>query len=353
MNYLIRLSQFHEDFRLPELQALAELAQIPTTILSYTPTSPILLLTAPSPAAATALIQRAILTQSVYEHWATATTLEALHTAIKTNTKHLWPSHTTASWKFSIDAFQGGASRTPAERTALINTFRYLPLTGPIRMTDPDLELTIFEEYAPKEPYPHTYHFGRLLARSDARTMATKFDLKKRPYISTTSMAADLTLITANLALAAPGKLFYDPFAGTGSFPLASAAFGAVSWGSDIDGRAVRGSGNDARDVKGRGRVGGERTVRGNFVFYGLEAGLGDVFTCDLTNSPLRRVGFRQEEKEGGGGGGGDGSAGRRRLFDGVVCDPPYGVREGLRVLGCKDPEGTPWIVEAGVTKYK
>lgn len=342
MNYLVRLSQFHEDFRLAELHALAELHKIPITILSYTSTSPILLITAPSPEAAATLIQRSILTQSVYEHWASASTLEELHAAIKQQTAHLWPQYATASWKFSIDAFQGGAQRSSAERTALINTFRYLPLTGPIRLKDPDLELTIFEEYEPKAPQPHTYHFGRFLG-GGARDMANKFDLKKRPYISTTSMAADLTLVTANIALAAPGKLFYDPFSGTGSFPLASAAFGAVSWGSDIDGRAVRGSGNDARHAEGRTKVGGERTVKGNFAFYGLEGGLGDVFASDLTNTPLRRVGFRER----GGGGG------RRRLFDGVLCDPPYGVREGLRVLGCKDPEVTPWVVEAGVTRYK
>lgn len=342
MNYLVRLSQAHEDFRLAELHALAEVAHIPITVLAYTPASPILLLAAPSPADAATLVQRAVLTQSVYEHWGSGASLDDLHASVKATSSHLWPAYAHTSWKFSIDAFQGGGAgaRSPAQRTALINTFRYLPLTGPIRMTDPDLELTILEEYLPKAPAPHAYHLGRLLARG-ARDLPAKFDLKKRPYISTTSMAADLALVTANIALAGPGKLFYDPFAGTGSFPLAAAAFGAVSWGSDIDGRAVRGSGNDARDAKGRGRVGGERTVRGNFVFYGLERGLGDVFTCDLTNSPLRRVPFGEE------------GAGRKRLFDGVVCDPPYGVREGLRVLGCKDPEATPWVVEAGLTKYK
>lgn len=348
MNYLIRLSQSHTDFRLAELHALAELSHTPITILSYTPASPILLLTAPSPEAASALMDRAILAQSIHEHWGSGPTLDALHASVKATSAHLWPTHAHASWKFAIDAFQGGgsAARSPAQRTALINTFRYLPLAGPINLTHPDLHLTIFEEYAPHAPEPHTYHLGRLLARSPA--LPARFDLKQRPYISTTSMAADLALLTANLALAAPGKLFYDPFAGTGSFPLASAAFGAVAWGSDIDGRAVRATGHDARHAAGRAGVRGERSVRGNFAFYGLEARLGDVFTCDLTNSPLRRVGFNEE-------GEGAGAAGRpaRRLFDGIVCDPPYGVREGLRVLGCKDPEGMPWVVEAGVKKYK
>jgi tRNA (guanine10-N2)-methyltransferase len=36
------------------------------------------------------------------------------------------------------------------------------------------------------------------------------------------------------------------------------------------------------------------------------------------------------------------------------MCDPPYGVREGLVVLGTRDPEGKDaWRVEAGITMYK
>lgn len=131
-------------------------------------------------------------------------------------------------------------------------------------------------------------------------------------------MDSELALVTANLAHAAPGKLFYDPFVGTGSFPVACAHFGALGFGSDIDGRAIRGSG-------------GEKSVKGNFAQYGLLERVGEFWTADLTNSPVRRV----------------------RWLDGIVCDPPYGVREGLRVLGCRDPEKTPWVVEAGKQRYK
>ena len=42
-----------------------------------------------------------------------------------------------------------------------------------------------------------------------------------------------------------------------------------------------------------------------------------DGFVSDLTNTPVR-----------GG-----------RWLDAVVCDPPYGVREGLKVLGSHRPE--------------
>lgn len=196
---------------------------------------------------------------------------------------------------------------------------------------------TIFEEYAADSagtatistvPILKRVYFGRKVSDGD-RSAITKYDLKKRRYISTTSMDAELALITANLALAAPGKLFYDPFVGTGGFPLAAAHHGARAWGSDIDGRSIRGG----------GPVGGssERSVRGNFIQYGLEDEWLDGFVADLTNSPIR--GSREQ--------------GRGRWLDGMVCDPPYGVREGLKVLGCRDAqEGREEIFVDGVSAY-
>ena len=185
-------------------------------------------------------------------------------------------------------------------------------------MSKPDETFTIFELW----PFnsiplgienPITLYLGRYVAGS-SRDLVIKLDLKKRDYISTTSMDSELALITANIALAAPGKLFYDPFAGTGSFPVACAQFGALAWGSDIDGRSMRGEG-------------GKKSLMGNFKQYNLTSCLGDVFASDLTHTPIRK---------------------HRRTWDGIVCDPPYGVREGLRVLGCRDPENMPWLIEAG-----
>jgi tRNA (guanine10-N2)-methyltransferase len=185
-------------------------------------------------------------------------------------------------------------------------------------MSEPDALFTVFEFW----PFnsvplgienPDMLYLGRFVGKSSRETVL-KFDLKKRGYISTTSMDSELSLITANIALAAPGKLFYDPFVGTGSFPIACASFGAMGWGSDIDGRSIRGEG-------------GTKSLIGNFKQYGLEAQLGDVFAADLVNSPIK---------------------GGRRIWDGIVCDPPYGVREGLRVLGLRDPEKSPWLIEHG-----
>lgn len=216
-----------------------------------------------------------------------------------------------------IDSYQG--SRPNAKRIELINSFSYLPLKGKIQMSNPDEIFTVFDIW----PFdsvpmgienPTKIFLGRYIA-SSSREVVLKFDLKKRHYISTTSMDSELALVTANIALAAPGKIFYDPFVGTGSFPVACAHFGAMAWGSDIDGRSIRGEGDG-------------KCLMSNFEQYSLVGRLGDAFAADITNSPIK--------------------AGRR-IWDGIVCDPPYGVREGLRVLGVRDPEKTPWVVEKGM----
>lgn len=272
----------------------------------------------PSIDAAKRLIRRSILTQSVHELWGSGKTVEELQDSVKQRTADRWEQYKEPSFKFIFDSYQG--TRPNTKKVEIINSFRFLGFEGPIKMSKPDELFTFFEQWpwqsGPRGILdPDKMHFGRYLGGS-SRDLILKYDLKKRGYISTTSMDSELALVTANIALAAPGKLFYDPFVGTGSFPVACAQFGALAWGSDIDGRSIRGDG-------------GKKTLQGNFKQYGLESCLGDFFASDLTFTPIRKA----------------------RTWDGIVCDPPYGVREGLRVLGCRDPENSPWLIEAGRTK--
>ncbi len=209
-------------------------------------------------------------------------------------------------------------------------------------------------------------YLGRLVGAS-ARLggVLAAMDLKRRRYVGTTSMDAELSMVTANVAGAAPGALFYDPFVGTGSLPLAAAHCGAVVWGSDIDGRAVRGAeperepepepepddGTADRRRRRRRRPKGSSSknntddgdgLRANFAQYGLLPRLADVFSADLTNSPIRRVPPRQLAQHGDAAAAAAAAAApaqQLRLFDGIICDPPYGVREGLRVLGCRNAD--------------
>ncbi|KAK6586290.1 hypothetical protein PZA11_001347 [Diplocarpon coronariae] len=297
MEYMIRFTQTHEKFRLAEINALAVLEGISLELLSYSPSLS-------STDAAIRLVRRSILAKSVYEVWGSGSTYEDLHDNVRATSQHLWPVYKQSSFKFTIDSFQG--SRSMTEQRKLIEGFKFIGLEGPIRMKGAEQEFCISEDFnsdatALGIPQPQSVHLGRYLGGSD-RDAILKYDLKKRKYICTTSMDAELSLVTANITLAAPGKLFYDPFVGSGSFPVACAHFGALAFGSDIDGRSIR----------GKGKV----SLYSNFIQYGIADHFGDSFVADLTNTPLRTA----------------------RIFDGIVCDPPYGVREGLKVLGSRDP---------------
>jgi tRNA (guanine10-N2)-methyltransferase len=196
-----------------------------------------------------------------------------------------------------------------------MESFAYLEFEGPIRMKGAAHELCMFEYFDLGGSVPKMLYFAELLAPG-ARNVIGKYDLKKRKYISTTSMDAELALLTANIALAAPGKSFFDPFMGTGSFPIACAHFGAICMGSDIDGRSIRGK--------------EKRNFQTNLTQYSLQSQWLDSFVSDLTNTPLRRV----------------------RWLDGIVCDPPYGIREGCRVLGPKSGKTPDIFYRDGVPSH-
>ncbi|KAI9735205.1 MAG: tRNA methyltransferase 11 [Cirrosporium novae-zelandiae] len=295
MQYLIRFANVHETFRKPEIEALAALANVDVEFVFYNKDSIFCTVKLKDEGSARALISRSILAKGIYELWGSGKTYEEIHADVQKRTSHQWSKYNTTSFKFLVDAFQG--KRSPAEQNSLIQSFSYLGFKGPIRMNHPDQEFCIFEEWKIGGESPQQLHLGRWVGGGD-RNAINKLSLKKRKYISTTSMDSELALITANLTLAAPDTLFFDPFVGTGSFPIACSYFGAVTLGSDIDGRSVRGKNG--------------RDIITNFKQYGLMDRYLGSFISDLTNTPLRE----------------------NALFDGIVCDPPYGVREGLKVLG-------------------
>ena len=313
MEYLIRLVQIHETFRVPEIKSLAVLTGIDIDIIHYQPRSPFCIVRLENDDAAKALISRAILAMEIHELWGSALDYESLHSSVKSNHRY-GPQHMNVSWKFSIDCFQG--KRSAAIKQQLIDSFEYLNLDGPISMKHPHLSLCIFEDYDLHAPSPRELFLGRFIAAS-SRDAINIYNLKKRRYISRTSMDAELSLVTANLTLAASGKVFYDPFVGTGSFAVTAAHFGAMSLGSDIDPRSIRGDPG--------------RNLASNFVQYGLQNTFIDSFISDLTNTPLRQA----------------------QVLDGIICDPPYGVREGPKVLGYREGKEAREVFIDGVPTHK
>jgi tRNA (guanine10-N2)-methyltransferase len=275
--------------------------------------------------AARDLVRRSILVRDLCELWGQGSDYPELHADVRRRSEGRWETYRHVPFRFTVDTFFG--KRSLREKKGIIQSFSYLDFQGPIRMKDSDEDFWVLEEYSsnigvkslaaslsPHPPVetqkPKRIYFGRWLAHG-SREVVNQYDLKKRRYISTTSFDAELSLISANMALAAPGKLFYDPFVGTGGFCVAAAHFGAMTLGSDIDGRSFRGKSKPIGLVA-------------NLQQYGLESEFMDVFTSDLTNTPLRNLQF----------------------LDGILCDPPYGIREGLKVLGSRDGRKEEVLIE-------
>ena len=139
------------------------------------------------------------------------------------------------SWKALMQGFHVALSEK--RRLALIESFAYMNFQGPIRMRGADLTWGVIEEYSrptdiqsveargqaemgDRDPRLVQLFLGRKIKdRSGAlpaRDLIDVLSLKKRRYIGNTSMESEMSVIMANMALAGPGKLVYDPFAGTG-----------------------------------------------------------------------------------------------------------------------------------------
>ncbi|KAB8276785.1 hypothetical protein BDV30DRAFT_224116 [Aspergillus minisclerotigenes] len=334
MEYVIRFAQVHETFRRPEIESLAALAGIDLEILYYDQFSPYCVIRVPTEADARTLIARSILAKDIFELWGQGTNYEEVHADVRRRTQHRWDEFKNVSFRFTIDSFCG--KRKIEAKRAIIQSFSYVGFDGPIRMKNPDEDFWVLEDFvsdvevAARTPgnthaysealEPRKIYLGRWIANS-SRNIVSKYDLKKRRYISTTSMDAELSLVTANMAHAAPGRLFYDPFVGTGSFCVAAAHFGALTCGSDIDPRSFKGREKNDKEPMG---------LFTNFQQYGIESKFMDAFSSDLTNTPLLN----------------------RQFLDGIVCDPPYGVREGLRVLGTRDGSGREEVIIDGVPAH-
>ena len=139
---------------------------------------------------------------------------------------------------------------------------------------------------------------------SGSRDLLEKMALSERRYLGPTTMAPATALVTANLAAIKPGALVLDPCCGSGSMLLAAAAIGgAICVGADANPAVLKGE-IDKRRNKGH-------TPTSNFEQYGLTHLCAGWATADLTRPPF--------------------GAARRQVFDAVVCDPPYGLREGER----------------------
>ncbi|KAF9112204.1 hypothetical protein BGX27_003805 [Mortierella sp. AM989] len=303
-HFLIQFAQQHEEFRLPELEALATIENVQMTYnpSDYSLESPFLIVEIESSEKAALLLKRAILIKTIIELWGIGSSWHELIEKVKEHPER-WPQYLYTTFKFSVVTF--GGTIEMKDKPDIINRFSFTGFLGKIDLKNPEEEFLLVADYGidPNVKVAHTFYMGRLVGHGK-RDLIDKFNVKKRKYIGNTTMDAELSLIMANQALCGPGKLVYDPFVGTGSFLMTCAHFGAMTVGSDIDGRQIRGK--------------GKASIQSNSEQYNLKGRVLDALVFDVCHAPWRKV-------KGG-------------MFDAIVTDPPYGVRAGAKTLGRKDP---------------
>ncbi|KAG8997661.1 hypothetical protein FRB93_014021 [Tulasnella sp. JGI-2019a] len=256
------------------------------------------------------LAGRCVLIRAIYELWAHAPSYDVLHGRVQSpDSRASWEPLKTTPFKFAVTAIHH--SFAAGRMQVIMDSFSYMKYEK-IDLYDPEATtLWVCEEYEDRRGM-HTnvekeaalmvqVYFGRLVAEGTARRLISHFDVKKRAYYGTTSMEAEMSLLMANQAQCAPGKTIYDPFVGTGSMLYTCAHFGALVFGSDIDGRQMRGKWKEDRASTGIFKAASQ---------YGVADRIIDCATFDITNHPWRRG----------------------EIFDAIVTDPP-----------CEFPSTTPF----------
>ncbi|KAF0274092.1 hypothetical protein FOG51_01049 [Hanseniaspora uvarum] len=338
--YLLQLSQCHLEFRIPELESLAELYNIDIDFkaVKYDANYPYLIIDLPNSESAKLLVQRSILTNGIYELFSEGPTYKEIFKNINKDFDELLldEDFNKKSMKFQLHTSNKRSKYTMPEMVEIFNEFAVLNIKNKINLKSPEVIFQIFEHYKEvTDETPCTIYFTKLVQLSlRSKGILDKLRLNKRPYIGTTTFEPELSLVTCNLSLVKPFKFVYDPFCGTGGFLTAAATIekNTLVLGSDMDGRMLRGNSSKSstsehlnnRKNKTPNEVGLEehiqnlkisKNVQGialNFEYYKQSHQLVSLLTMDFTHNALRS----------------------NLSIDSIMCDPPYGIREGIKVLG-------------------
>eukprot|EP00002_Diphylleia_rotans_P010500 TRINITY_DN2097_c0_g2_i2.p1 TRINITY_DN2097_c0_g2~~TRINITY_DN2097_c0_g2_i2.p1 ORF type:complete len:405 (+),score=82.60 TRINITY_DN2097_c0_g2_i2:114-1328(+) len=305
-------------FRLPELEAVADLLKIPYRIVPHEAFnfehSPFMYLDLAREEDAVLLAKRIVTVRIVLEVWADGSDYPALFENLKRfpaeeMQKHSGPEH---NFKFFVEGF--GRRYTMEQQLEIINRFEVLPFQSKACMKNPARKYWVIEdigvEHEPSQPLSKDtpvkwIYFGREVAEG-RRDLVDRHTLKKREFIGPTSMNSELSSIMANLVQADVGRFIFDPFVGTGSILISCAEFGAHTIGGDIDIRILKGKQG--------------KNLLSNFMQYKLSPVVVDQIRCDNAISPIRPD----------------------IVFDGIVADPPYGLRAGAKKAGSKKESAKP-----------
>ncbi|XP_053667724.1 tRNA (guanine(10)-N2)-methyltransferase homolog [Anopheles marshallii] len=331
--YVLWFAQEHVDFRQAEIASLMRIWNIQMdTSADHNPERPFWVVGMANDDAARKLASRSMSLRCIFELWAHSnqglTNFHAtLDNYIETNRKSL-ANHFAAKNSFKITVETYNKHFSQKEKVAKIETMQYLPVEGPVNLKTPDIHYWYIEFWGldpmnvPEQP--HDVLFGRWIA-DGKRDMINEISLKHRKFIGNTSMDPQLSLLMANQALVRSGDLVLDPFAGSGSLLVAAAKFGAYVVGADIDYMIVHGKSKPTR-VNQKVREEDE-SIYANLQQYSCGGLFVDVLIADFSRSIWAE----------------------NMVFDSIITDPPYGIREATERIEFKAQRKTTVMTEDAV----
>ncbi|XP_041758389.1 tRNA (guanine(10)-N2)-methyltransferase homolog [Coregonus clupeaformis] len=314
LQYLIHLAHDNVDFRLPEVRALLSLRGKPFDPgENFKEKSPFWRLNGLSEEDVNSIMARTVCAKSAFELWGHGRTHSELRTSLlKYPTENMSPFLQKDS-TYKINVYTFNKTLEFEDRIKKIDAMEYLSFEGRVNLKNPKHIFCLLEDYGtdpnniPDEPL--YIYFGRWIADGQ-RELIRSHSVKNRHFIGNTSMDAGLSFIMANHARVKAHDLVYDPFVGTGSLLVACSHFGAYVCGTDIDYNTIHGIGKASR--KNQKWRGPDENIRANLRQYGSEKLYVDVLVSDASK-PIWRDGV---------------------LFDVIITDPPYGIRESTRRTG-------------------
>ncbi|KAI3640485.1 hypothetical protein MIR68_001363 [Amoeboaphelidium protococcarum] len=351
MDCLIQFADFHHTLWLAELQGVIAIFDKDREFNDYkvrqTRTESTLFYARfPSADIARQVAGRCVLIKNMFQYVAEADTLEAL---IKEGSESRQKIITYAQheindimpcdfgWKFIVYTMNKNLSL--ADKIEIINQFYFTDIGGSVNTVNPDVVLAVIGDYCKGDgdaKQIQRAYFARHLCEG-VRHLANQFSLKQRRYIATTSMDAELSLIMANIGKCRSGSMVYDPFCGTGSVLVCCAQMGAFAMGSDLDMEVLIGWTKWMRQKRSKIIAEWQQQYEQStasisnggiydvFAQYGLSHKLIGLFTNDMMKPTVQQT----------------------EIFDQIVTDPPYGIREGAKTYNqsnsiqsdqCSDP---------------
>lgn len=277
------------------------------------------------------IVNRSVLVKSVFSLWAACDHVDASSSLSPTSSSSppsssslleklvslpddLVGQFKAENIKFRLTVETVGKNLSMEEKIEKIKEFESMKFRGKVNLRAPEEDFHVMDYYHRDKSghplkSPAAQFFGRWLLDGDRKTIE-QLSLKKRKYIGNTSMDPEISLIMSNFGLVSSPSFVFDPFVGTGSLLLAAAHHGAFVAGNDIDYNCVHGVGKSSRhNQKYRQK---DENIRANFTQYGLGHRFLDVLVADSSRSCFRPL----------------------PLFDAIITDPPYGIREACVKVG-------------------